>query len=663
MSLNNENKNFSQKGGSSNKKVKKKNKSEGNKGENEFQGEKKKENESEKTNSQYISSKDNIDNLNELRNNLKGKNKYIDKYHNVLTNYELDNINIKLCYENEENMNKYLEKKLIEKNDAFKLDNELFELQAKRIFSEVYELKEKILYPYFSVEYSQNKRANTIKIYYYKIEIKSGNNNPICFSFPEIKDTFLINFEEKPIIIEKKGDDDFVMSVISKDFNHSIDFQFIKKDDFFQTSLIHADISDELFQSEENVKETRNKIDSLNNIETNKKLENNIENKGEENKNNKIDVIHRDRDLINNNEENSKQKQINDKKTQENIQEDLMNINNKEDEKKIPEEKSEINNIKDKNREIFNNNNEKNSMDNNNTSEVNCEVKSEEKEIKEEEKLDEKRGDNSIQKSSEIETLKKKLKIYEIKLKHTKEKYSVENITRKLNKKNEELEILNLEMEIDGNKDDLEEKKNALKKEIGEYEKLLKTITVTIKKPDQEFDGLYISKKEFVLKNSLGYEITIPANSFVIVEVKNHNNYFDLTLNLEKKGKILNSIGFPLDKFFFVGILRSVDEERKKNGQLKKLKSKNMIIIYPDKSTFLGIPLFDEKIEKKTKEEKKDKAQSFKDEVDKSFQEFKEVMIEMTNNLLNEIKEIKNIMNKMGKDIDYLNNKIDKKEN
>ena len=654
MSLNNEKKNFSQKSEkkSSNKKVKKKNKSEGKKRENEFQGEKKKENESEKTNSQYISSKDNIDNLNELRNNLKGKNKYIDKYYNVLTNYELDNKNIKLCYENEENMNKYLEKKLIEKNDAFKLDNELFELQAKRIFSEVYELKEKILYPYFSVEYSQNKRANTIKIYYYKIEIKSGNNNPICFSFPEIKDTFLINFEEKPIIIEKKDDDDFVMSVISKDFNHSIDFQFIKKDDFFQTSLIHADISDELFQSEENVKETRNKIDSLNNIE----------NKEEENKNNKIDEIHRRRDPTNNNEENSKQKQINDKKTQENIQEDLMNINNKEDEKKIPEEKSEINNIKDKNREIFNNNNEKNSMDNNNTSEVNCEVKSEEKEIKEEEKLDEKRGDNSTQKSSEIETLKKKLKIYEIKLKHTKEKYSVENITRKINKKNEELEILNLEMEmeIDGNKDDLEEKKNALKKEIGEYEKLLKTITVTIKKPDQEFDGLYISKKEFVLKNSLGYEITIPANSFVIVEVKNHNNYFDLTLNLEKKGKILNSIGFPLDKFFFVGILRSVDEERKKNGQLKKLKSKNMIIIYPDKSTFLGIPLFDEKIEKKTKEEKKDKAQSFKDEVDKSFQE---VIIEMINNLSNEIKEIKNNMNKMGKDIDYLKNKIDKKEN
>ena len=35
----------------------------------------------------------------------------------------------------------------------------------------------------------------------------------------------------------------------------------------------------------------------------------------------------------------------------------------------------------------------------------------------------------------------------------------------------------------------------------------------------------------------------------------------------------------------------------------------------------------------------------------------------MINNLSNEIKEIKNNMNKMGKDIDYLKNKIDKKEN
>ena len=595
-------------------------------GKTKFQSENKTEQKS--TNSQYINPKDNLDNLNELKNNLNGENKYLTKFINALENYELGNNNIKLCYENEEKMNLYMKEILLEKNDAFKLDNHLFELQAKKIFSEVYELKEKILYPYFSIEYSKNKRANTIKIYYYQIEIKSENNNPICFSFPEATDTFLINFEKKPIIIEKKGDNDFVMSVISKDFNHSIDFHFVKKDDYFQTSLIHADISDELFQGEENVKETKNKIDSLNNLEINKKIENNIDlNKDNGNIINKIEEIPLERNTINNNEENPKEKQINNMNNNNNSKEDkkevipkkenidIMNINNKEEnDLKIQKEKSKENNRDDK-----------------------------------------------------ILTLKKKLKIYEIKLKLIKEKYSKENIIKELNKKNDELEIINLEIELDGNKEDSEAKKNALKKEIEECEKLLKTITVTIRKPDQEFDGLYINKKEFVLKNNLGYEITIPSNSFVIVEVKNNNNYFDLSMNLDRKAKILNSIGLPQDKFFFVGILRSVDEERRTKGQLRKLKSKNMIIIYPDETTFLGVPLFDGKIECKAKEEKEKKVQSSEDKSNKNFQD---KVIQMFSDLSNEIKEIKikmsdmdNKIGTMGKDIDYLKNKINKEEN
>ena len=617
-------------------KANKKCKSEEIKRENEIQSDNKSKNKSEQqsTNSQYINPKDNIDNLNELKKNLNEENKYFDKYINTLENYELDNNNVKLCYETEENMNKFVEGKLMTKNDAFKLDNDLFELQAKRIFSKVYELKEKILYPYFSVEYSKGKRTNTIKIYFYQIEIKSENNRPICFTFPEIKNNFIINFEKKPIIIEKKGNNNFVMSVISKDFNHSIDFHFTKMGDFFQTSLIYADINDELFQIEENVKKTKNKIDSLKNIRTNKKIENNIgENEG--NINNKIDKIPQEINTMNNNEENPKEKQINNKNTQENIQEKDMN-NNKGDKENL---QMELIPNKENYNEILNNNT-KDNIDNN----------------------------NSIQKSSEKEILKKKLKIYEIKLKHIKEKFSKENITKELAKKNEELEILNLEIEIDGNKDDSEAKKNALIKEIEEYEKLLKPITVTIRKLDQEFDGLYINKKEFVLKNDLGYEMKIPANSFVIVEVKNHNNYFDLSLNLEKKEKILKSIGFPIDKFFFVGILRSVDKERKEKGKLRKLKNKNMIIIYPDETTFLGVSLFDEIIDKNGKEEK---AQSTEDKSSKNFQD---EVIQMFRNLSNEIKEIKNNMNimgnkisdmdnkigTMGKDIDYLKNKINK---
>jgi len=510
----------------------------------------------------------NLDNLIELKNNLNGENKYPVKLNNAFENNELVNANnnIKLCYE----------KKLIGKNDTFKLDKELFEFQAKKIFSEVYELKEKILYPYFIIEYSKNKKANIIKIYYYQIEIKSENNNPICFSFPEPIDIFMINYEKKSIIIEKKSGNDFTMSVISKDFNHSIDFHFIKKKDFFQTSLINADISDELFQGEKNVKETKNKIDSLN-----EKQINNMNN--------------------NNNAKEDKMEAI---PTKEN--KDIVNINNKEEnDLKIRKEKS-----KDKNRE------------------------------------------------DKILTLKKKLKIFEIKLELIKEKYSKENIIKELTKKKEELEIINLEIELEGNKEDSEAKKTALKKEIEEYENLLKPITVTIRKDYQEFDGLYINKKEFVLKNNLGYEITIPSNSFVIVEVNNNNNYIDLYMNLNRKAKIFNSIGFPLNKFFFVGILRSIDEERITKGQLSKLKSKNIIVIYPDKTTFLGVPLFDEK---------KDKVYSTEDKRNKNFED---KVIKMLSNLLNEIKEIKikmsdmdNKIGTMGKDINYLKNKINKEEN
>ena len=523
---------------------------------------------------------DNLDNLTELKNNLNEENKYLVKFNNALENNELVNVNnnIKLCYE----------KKLLEKNDTFKLDKELFEFQAKKIFSEVYELKEKILYSYFIIEYSKNKKANIIKIYYYQIEIKNENNNPICFSFPEAINTFLIKYEKKPIIIKKKADDDFVMSVISKDFNHSIDFHFIKKKDCFMTSLIHADISDELFQGEINVKETKNKIDSLNGKQINNMINNHI-----------------------------------------------VNINNKEEnELKIQKQKSKDNNREDNiGKEILNNN-----IDN-----------------------------NFIQNSSELETLKKKLKLYETKLKLIKEKYSKENIIKELTKKKEELEIINLEIELDGNKEDSEAKKNALKKEIEEYEKLLKPITLTIRKLYQEFDGLYINKKEFALKNNLGFEITIPPNSFVIVEIKNNNNYCELYMNLNRKAKIFNSIGFPLNKFFFVGILRSLDEERITKGQLRKLKSKNIIIIYPNETTFLGVSLFDEKIKNKVKEEKKEKVYSSEDKRNKIFED---KVIKMLGDLLNEVKEIKikmsNMDNKIGtmsKDINYLKNKINKEEN
>ena len=181
-------------------------------------------------------------------------------------------------------MNEYLKTKFLEKNRAFKLDDYLFEFQARKIFVEAFGLREKILYPFFSVEYSRNKRANTIKIYYYRLEIEERDKKINCFYFPIITDTFIVYYEEIPIIIEKKSSDDFLMSVISKDFNHSKDFHMLKQGNCFRTSIIYADIQDELFKSEEVVKEAKNKIDSLSNIDIRKEIINtnkeNVKKKG-----------------------------------------------------------------------------------------------------------------------------------------------------------------------------------------------------------------------------------------------------------------------------------------------------------------------------------------------------------------------------------------------
>ena len=222
----------------------------------------KKGNESEKKSnySVYINSSDNLNKLENLKKDLRGENKYLLKYLSILDNLKEEKTQLNNCYQNGELMNE----NLLQKDKYIKLNDVVFEIQAVKIFSEVYNLKEKILYPFFTVERSRTKSSNTLKLYYYKIEIKRENEERICFSFPIIIDTFLIHLNENPIIIQKKSENDIEMSIISKDFNHSKDFYFLKTGDQFQVSLTYADITDELFQIEEKVKETKNKIDSLN---------------------------------------------------------------------------------------------------------------------------------------------------------------------------------------------------------------------------------------------------------------------------------------------------------------------------------------------------------------------------------------------------------------
>ena len=87
----------------------------------------------------YQNSTENINNILELSEKLKNK-KEINKFIN-------ENKKIKEIYENEEKMNEVI-------NDEFtwKLNNDLFEEQTIKILSDVYELKEYNMYPYFDVD-------------------------------------------------------------------------------------------------------------------------------------------------------------------------------------------------------------------------------------------------------------------------------------------------------------------------------------------------------------------------------------------------------------------------------------------------------------------------------------------------------------------------------
>ena len=84
-----------------------------------------------------------------------------------------ENQNILQLYENEGKIIQELK----EKNNSYKLDDDLFEERAVRILSDFYGLKEYILYPYFNIGISEKKKTNVIKIYYNIINFLINDGN------------------------------------------------------------------------------------------------------------------------------------------------------------------------------------------------------------------------------------------------------------------------------------------------------------------------------------------------------------------------------------------------------------------------------------------------------------------------------------------------------
>ena len=128
---------------------------------------------------------ENSKNLKELLETLELKNNLaeIKDTFEPLKNFVEENKVINELYENEDNVIN----KINEEDNRFKFDNFIFEERSVKILSDYYDLKEYMLYPYFSVVLSEKKRTNMTIIYYYKITFEISDKNPIFDNKPKIK--------------------------------------------------------------------------------------------------------------------------------------------------------------------------------------------------------------------------------------------------------------------------------------------------------------------------------------------------------------------------------------------------------------------------------------------------------------------------------------------
>ena len=248
-------------------------------------------------------------------------------------------------------------------------------------------------------------------------------------------------------------------------------------------------------------------------------------------------------------------------------------------------------------------------------------------------KLDSLKGDDK-----EKKMLKEKLIILNKMYDFLKNKYSKKNIEESLKKKREELAYFEERIKFENlmqksgnqNKKEYEKEKQKIKKEIENYEMLLKVITIRIERKDQEFDGLFFSSKEIKLENGCGDTLSIPPDKPIIIEVKNNSKYNEIINNIREKKTILDSVRLNEKNFYFIGILRDININEKtnvdQNKERKNMYFGNMIILYPEKSKFLGVPLYEERKKKEIKTGK----------------------------------DLEDIINLFMTKLDYLNNKIDK---
>ena len=463
----------------------------------------------------YDNTLSNNENLESLKKNLL-EGHYCEELGNAINKFLDEKKAISDIYKNEDNI-----RAEIEKNNAYKLNDDIFEEKILNIFSKEYSLKENDFYPYFNVGYSKIKKGNVIKVYYDQIEIKFDDKDLLCILFLDERENFMIKYKEYPMIFEKYEEEWNNVTVITNNYKSSIDFDFTKRGNILETSFAANELDANLIETKNNIKKTRNARDS----------------------------------------------------------------SEKEEEKK---------------------------------------------------KFDE------------------RLKSYSKILKIQTKIYGVTNTKNELEKKKNELEIFEEKIKL-GELDDNSRIITNIKEEIKNLETKIKKYYIKIEKKDQEFDGFFIASKKIILSNSIGDTLTIPAKSPIIVEVKNFSKYSNIIDNIKKKIKLLKALGFNIDNFYFIGIMRGIDvDEEKKNQIDKKCQileyKKNLIVIYPDKMNFMNTFIYENKksIEPIKKEENKGDKMS--------------ELIQMVKNLFSYFENMKkdydSYFENMKKDYDSLKNEI-----
>ena len=527
----------------------------------------------------------NLNNMIELKNNLK-KNNYANDLQNNISEFQKKNEEISKLYADEKNV-----KNLIDKGDNWKLNNDLFEERTLEILSDVYELKDYNLYPYFDVGFSKTKKSNVIKVYFNKIDL-SVEKEETTFSalFLDDIDTYMFQFLEMPMIFHKNDGNYFTLTVISKDFKNSVDFDFKKGDTnekVTTTSFTFAELSDDLIEIKNKIKELKNEKDSSND---------------------------KDKKESNDKKLESYQKIL---KLKENIYSQTnieMELDKKRNELSILEERETIREIEDKEEKLK----KKEEEDKNKEGE-----EKRKKEVKEDKKKEDEEKRKREQKAKEKKEDEEKRK-----------KEEEEKI------KKEEEEKRNKEQKAKEKKED-EEKKIKIMEDIHNYEKLLKKITFRIEQIDKEIDGLFFTSKEIILENTIGDKLKIPQEKAIIVEVKNINKYKTMVENIRIKKKLMSTLGFKTEDLFFVGILRGIDVDEKKKKEIndkyyKELNMQNMIVIYAEKFNFLNVPLIQVKNEKKEKPKEDANLYSM-------FLDLKRMLINQSNDI-NELKKDVNLL-------------------